>query len=81
MTPCRSCGGSGKLQAYGSRRLRPCSACKGAGWLPDAFADDRPSAHSIGSGVQVMPTDSEDRFRTRPDLSLDDPEALTSEMF
>jgi len=81
VTPCRSCGGSGKLQAYGSRTLRPCSSCKGAGWLPDAFADDRPSAQGIGSGTQVMPTDSEAPFRPSHDLPLDDPEALTSEDF
>lgn len=81
MSPCRSCGGSGKLQAYGARTLRACSACKGAGWVSDPFEDNRPHASVSSFGTQVMPTGSEDGFRPRPDLALDDPEALTSEMF
>ena len=80
-TPCGFCGGSGKTQPYGSRQLRTCSACKGAGWRKDpigstpdinGLAEDRMRPFAPDPGYAVsLPS-------LPPTLQLDDPETESS---
>lgn len=78
--PCRDCGGTGKVHVWrGMRRrrqLKTCQWCKGRGWSEEYAFADQPAILLPGGGRRAVATDQAGPLRAKPDLLLDDPEAV-----